>query len=136
MVFIITVIIITKRVENPSLLGGNSNVQRKKSTQDHLASELRAGDHVPHLVAQPLGLFAGCRVVVQTLLNHPVPDDGDDDIDDGDDSDDDCDDGDGDDGDGDDDNDDDEKDWMELLDSLKYKFEYPSCKSCHKFHLH
>ena len=51
------------------------------------------------------------------------------------------DDGDGDDGDGDsddgeDDNDDDEKDWMELLDSLKYKFEYPSCKSCHKFHLH
>ena len=89
----------------------------KKLTQDNdLASELRAGDHVPHLVAQPLGLFAGCRVVVQTLLNHPVPDDGDDDIDDGDDSDDDCDDddydyddddydGDGDDGDGDDDND-------------------------------
>ena len=35
-----------------------------------------------------------------------------------------------------DDNNDDEKDWMELLDSLKYKFEYPPCKSCHKFHLH
>ena len=116
----------------------------KKLTQDNdLASELRAGDHVPHLVAQPLGLFAGCRVVVQTLLNHPVPDDGDDDIDDGDDSDDDGDgdgddgeDGDGDSDDDEDDNGDDEKYWMKLLDSLKYKFEYPSCKSCHKFHLH
>ena len=57
--------------------------------QDHLAGKLSARHHVPHLVAEPLRLLARRGVVVQPLLDHPVPggdgdyhhDDGRDDID-------------------------------------------------------
>ena len=41
--------------------------------QDHLAGKLSARHHVPHLVAEPLRLLARRGVVVQTLLDHPVP---------------------------------------------------------------
>ena len=44
--------------------------------QDHLAGKLSARHHVPHLVAEPLRLLASRGVVVQPLLDHPVPDDG------------------------------------------------------------
>ena len=43
--------------------------------QDHLAGKLSARHHVPHLVAEPLRLLARRGVVVQPLLDHPVPDD-------------------------------------------------------------
>ena len=41
--------------------------------QDHLAGKLSARHHVPHLVAEPLRLLARRGVVVQPLLDHPVP---------------------------------------------------------------
>ena len=47
--------------------------------KDHLAGKLSARHHVPHLVAEPLRLLARRGVVVQPLLDHPVPDDGGDD---------------------------------------------------------
>ena len=58
--------------------------------KDHLAGKLSARHHVPHLVAESLRLLARCGVVVQPLLDHPVPggggdyhhDDGGDDVDD------------------------------------------------------
>ena len=57
--------------------------------KDHLAGKLSARHHVPHLVAEPLRLLARRGVVVQPLLDHPVPggdgdyhhDDGGDDVD-------------------------------------------------------
>ena len=57
--------------------------------KDHLAGKLSARHHVPHLVAEPLRLLARRGVVVQPLLDHPVPggggdyhhDDGRDDVD-------------------------------------------------------
>ena len=45
--------------------------------QDHLAGKLSARHHIPHLVAEPLRLLARCGVVVQPLLDHPVPGGGD-----------------------------------------------------------
>ena len=41
--------------------------------QDHLAGKLSARHHVPHLVTEPLRLLARRGVVVQPLLDHPVP---------------------------------------------------------------
>ena len=57
--------------------------------QDYLAGKLSARHHIPHLVAEPLRLLARRGVVVQPLLDHPVPggggdyhhDDGGDDVD-------------------------------------------------------
>ena len=44
--------------------------------KDHLAGKLSARHHVPHLVAESLRLLARRGVVVQPLLDHPVPGDG------------------------------------------------------------
>ena len=41
--------------------------------QDYLAGKLSARHHIPHLVAEPLRLLARRGVVVQALLDHPVP---------------------------------------------------------------
>ena len=41
--------------------------------QPHLASELHAVNDVPHLVGEPLGVLTGGGIVVEPLLNHPVP---------------------------------------------------------------
>ena len=39
----------------------------------NLASELHAVNDVPHLVREPLWVFTGGGVVVESLLHHPVP---------------------------------------------------------------
>ena len=41
--------------------------------QGYLAGKLSARHHIPHLVAEPLRLLARRGVVVQALLDHPVP---------------------------------------------------------------